>query len=314
MAPQVVTRAIRALPARKDLAGRRGMAVQREAYWLAFWLLLPATLGLFVFTFIPIAYALWISFNNYQLLSGNTSPVGLANYTRLIGDPVFWNALWVAAAYTAITVVAQVVGGLGLALLIKDKLRGLAFFRTVYFLPVVASFVVMATVWKFLYAETGIFNTLLLTVGIPPQPFLRSADQALVSIAVLGFWKFVGFNMLVFLGGLQAIPADVYEAAAMDGAGRLQSFVRITLPLLKRVMLFVVVMTTIEAFKVFTPVYVMTSGGPQDSTNAIVFLVFRTAFRYYEMGYAAAMSFVLLAMVVVVMLLQFRALRTEVEY
>jgi ABC-type sugar transport system permease subunit len=295
-------------------APRGRTAAQRESYQLAFWLLLPATLGLIAFTFIPIAYALWISFNDYQLLTGNTTWIGLANYARLLSDPVFSQSLWVAAVYTAMMVVAQVIGGLGLALLVQDRVRGIGFFRTVYFLPVVASFVVMAAVWKFLYAETGIFNTLLLTVGLSPQPFLKSVDQALPSIAVLGFWKFVGFNMLVFLGGLQAIPPDLYEAAGIDGAGPIRRFVDVTLPLLKRVMLFVVVMTTIEAFKVFTPIYIMTSGGPQESTNAVVFLVFRTAFRYFEMSYAAAMSFVLLGLVMILMWAQFRALRTEVEY
>ena len=289
-------------------------AAQRESYQLAFWLLLPATLGLVAFTFLPILYALWISFNNYQLLTGNTTWIGLANYTRLVADPVFTQSLWVAGVYTAMMVVAQVVGGLGLALLVQDRVRGVGFFRTAYFLPVVASFVVMAAVWKFLYAETGIFNTLLLTVGIPAQPFLKSVNQALPAIAVLGVWKFVGFNMLVFLGGLQAIPPDLYEAAGIDGASSLRRFIYVTLPLLKRVMLFVVVMTTIEAFKVFTPIYLMTSGGPQDTTNAVVFLVFRTAFRYNEMSYAAAMSFVLLGVVMVLMWVQFRALRTEVEY
>jgi multiple sugar transport system permease protein len=289
-------------------------AAQREGYRLAFWLLLPATAGLIAFTFLPIAYALWISFNNYQLLTGNTTWIGIANYARLVSDPVFHQSLWVAGLYTIMMVVAQVVGGLGLALLVQDRVRGIGFFRTVYFLPVVASFVVMAAVWKFLYAETGIFNTLLLTVGLSPQPFLKSVEQALPAIAVLGFWKFVGFNMLVFLGGLQAIPPDLYEAADIDGAGPVRRFISVTLPLLKRVMLFVVVMTTIEAFKVFTPIYVMTSGGPQESTNAVVFLVFRTAFRYFEMGYAAAMSFVLLGLVMVLMWAQFRALRTEVEY
>jgi multiple sugar transport system permease protein len=172
----------------------------------------------------------------------------------------------------------------------------------------------MATVWKFLYAESGLFNALLLALGAPAQPFLKSADEALASLAVLGLWKFVGFNMLVFLGGVQAVPADLYEAAALDGAGARQRFVYVTLPLLKRVMLFVVVMTSIESFKLFTPVYVMTSGGPQDSTNAIVFHIFRTAFRYYELDYAAAMSFLLLAVVLILMWFQFRALRTDVEY
>jgi ABC-type sugar transport system permease subunit len=287
---------------------------QREAYWLAFWLLLPATLGLIVFTFAPLVYAFWISFQNYQLLSGQLTWIGAANYTRLLSDPVVMYSLAVSGLYTVISVAAQVVLGLGLAVLVKDRVRGLGFFRTAYFLPVVASFVVMATIWKFLYAESGLFNTLLLTIGLPPQPFLKSADEALLSIAALGVWKFVGFNMLIFLGGLQAIPADLYESAALDGAGPIQRFWHITLPLLKRVMLFVVVMTSIESFKLFTPVYVMTSGGPQDSTNAIVFQIFRTGFRYYELGYAAAISFLLLALVMVLMWLQFRALRTDVEY
>jgi multiple sugar transport system permease protein len=287
---------------------------QREAYWLAFWLLLPATVGLIIFTFAPLVYAFWISFQNYQLLSGQLTWIGADNYIRLLSDAGLVNSLVVSGLYTLISVAAQVVLGLGLAVLVKDRVRGLGFFRTAYFLPVVASFVVMATIWKFLYAESGLFNTILLTVGLPPQPFLKSADEALLSIAALGVWKFVGFNMLIFLGGLQAIPSDLYESAALDGAGPMQRFRHITLPLLKRVMLFVVVMTSIESFKLFTPVYVMTSGGPQDSTNAIVFQIFRTGFRYYELGYAAAMSFLLLALVMVLMWLQFRALRTDVEY
>jgi multiple sugar transport system permease protein len=287
---------------------------QREAYWLAFWLLLPATLGLIVFTFAPLGYALWISLQDYQLLSGQLTWIGTANYVRLLSDPGVVKSLMVSGLYTVISVAAQVVLGLGLAVLVKDRVRGLGFFRTAYFLPVVASFVVMATIWKFLYAESGLFNALLLTVGLPAQPFLKSADQALLSVAALGVWKFVGFNMLIFLGGVQAIPADLYESASLDGAGPIQRFWHITLPLLKRVMLFVVVMTSIESFKLFTPVYVMTTGGPQDSTNAIVFQIFRTGFRYYELGYAAAMSFLLLAIVMVLMWLQFRALRTDVEY
>jgi multiple sugar transport system permease protein len=287
---------------------------QREAYWLAFWLLLPATVGLIVFTFAPLGYAFWISLQDYQLLSAQLTWIGAANYVRLLSDPGVVKSLIVSGLYTVISVAAQVVLGLGLAVLVRDRVLGLGFFRTAYFLPVVASFVVMATIWKFLYAESGLFNTLLLTVGLPAQPFLKSADQALLSIAALGVWKFVGFNMLIFLGGVQAIPADLYEAAALDGAGPIQRFWHITLPLLKRVMLFVVVMTSIESFKLFTPVYVMTTGGPQDSTNAIVFQIFRTGFRYYELGYAAAMSFLLLAIVMVLMWLQFRALRTDVEY
>jgi multiple sugar transport system permease protein len=287
---------------------------QREAYWVAFWLLLPATAGLIIFTFVPIVYAFWISLHDYQLLSGQLTWTGAANYVRLLSDPTVSKALVVSLLYTVISVVAQVVLGLGLALLVRERVRGLGFFRAAYFLPVVASLVVMATIWKFLYAESGLFNTMLQSVGLPAQPFLKSADQALPSIAALGVWKFVGFNMLVLLGGLQAIPADLYESAGLDGAGAIKRFAYITLPLLKRVLLFVVVMTSIESFKLFTPVYVMTTGGPQDSTDAIVFQIFRTGFRYYELGYAAAMSFLLLAIVMILMWFQFRALRSDVEY
>src|SRR5215467_12452495 len=278
---------------------RWSLTGRSETYWVAFWLLLPATVGLIVFTFAPLVYALWISLHNYQLMSGQLTWLGLDNYAHLyahlLNDGLVVKSLGISALYAGMSVVAQVVLGLGLALLVKDHVRGMGVFRTAYFLPVVASFVVMATIWKFLYAESGLFNALLLSLGLPAQPFLKSADQALASLAVLGVWKFVGFNMLVFLGGVQAIPADLYESAALDGANAGRRFVHITLPLLKRVMLFVVVLTSIESFKLFTPVYVMTSGGPQESTNAIVFHIFRTGFRYYDLGYAAAMSFLLLA-------------------
>jgi len=169
---------------------------QREAYWVAFWLLLPATVGLIVFTFAPLGYALWISLHDYQLLSGQLTWIGAANYVRLLSDLSVLKALVVSGLYTLISVAAQVILGLALALLVKDRVRGLGFFRTAYFLPVVASCVVMATIWKFLYAESGLFNAMLLTVGLPGQPFLKSADQALLSIATLGAWKFALLNKL----------------------------------------------------------------------------------------------------------------------
>src|SRR5260370_10998347 len=162
---------------------------QREAYWVAFWLLLPATVGLIVFTFAPLGYALWISLHDYQLLSGQLTWIGSANYVRLVSDPGALKSLVVSGLYTLISVAAQVILGLALALLVNDRGRALGFYRTACFLPVVSSFVVMATIWKFLYAESGLFNAILLTVGLPAQPFLKSADQALSSIAALGASK-----------------------------------------------------------------------------------------------------------------------------
>jgi len=295
-------------------ARRRGSSAHTDRRLTAFWLLLPATIGLLVFTFTPMAYALWVSFQDFELLTGSQGFVGLANYQRLFQDQLFLKTIATTSAYTAITLVAQVSIGLGLAILVNQKIRGLTFFRTAYFLPVVASFVVMAAVWKSMYAQSGIFNTLLLTVGLDAQPFLTSVSQALPSMAALGVWKFVGFDMLIFLGGLQGIPNEIYQAASIDGAGAVRRFTSITLPLLKRVMLFVVVITTIESFNVFTSVFQMTRGGPQESTHTVVFNIFLEGFRYFDMGYATAMSFVLVAFVCVLMFIQFRMLRTDVEY
>jgi multiple sugar transport system permease protein len=292
---------------------RRGSA-HSDRRWTAFWLLLPATLGLIVFTFGPIGYALLVSFQDFELLAGPAGWVGLQNYQRLFEDPLFLKAVVTTTLYTAITLVAQVTLGLALAMLVNQRIRGLAFFRTAYFLPVVASYVVMAAVWKSMYAQSGVFNTLLITAGFGAHPFLTSVREALPSLAILGVWKFVGFDMLVFLGGLQAIPREVYQVADIDGAGPIQRFFYITLPLLKRVLLFVVVITTIESFNVFTPVYQMTKGGPQETTHTIVYHVFINGFRYYDLGYATAISFALVAFVGGLVALQFRLLRTDVEY
>src|SRR5206468_3913793 len=201
-----------------------------------------------------------------------------------------------------------------LALLFKQRVAGLAFFRSAFFVPVVTSLVVVSTVWKLMYNSQGFLNGLLSTLGLSPQPFLASTTQALPSLVVMSVWKDVGFYMLIFLAGLQAISVELYESAAIDGTTRWQSFTRITLPLLRRAAVFVVVVGTISAFKIFTPVYLMTDGGPADSTMVLVFYIFRTAFRYFEMGYASAMSFILLAIVLVLTLVQFRLLRTTVEY
>jgi multiple sugar transport system permease protein len=298
---------------RRRPALMRGSA-HSDRRWTAFWLLLPATLGLVVFTFAPIGYALLVSFQEFELLAGPAGWVGLANYQHLFEDPLFLKAVVTTTLYTVMTLVAQVTLGLALAMLVNQRIRGLAFFRTAYFLPVVASYVVMASIWKSMYAQSGIFNTLLITLGLGPHPFLTSVREALPSLAILGVWKFVGFDMLVFLGGLQAIPREVYQVADIDGAGPIQRFFYITLPLLKRVLLFVVVITTIESFNVFTPVYQMTKGGPQETTHTIVYHVFINGFRYYDLGYATAISFALVAFVGGLVAIQFRLLRTDVEY
>jgi len=267
-----------------------------------------------LFSILPIAQALRISFLDYSLLNPEQIPVGLENYDRAVKDPVFRVALKNTMVYTVLLVAFQTIMALVLALLLKQRVRGLAFFRSAFFVPVVTSLVVISTVWKLLYNSQGFINAFLRTVGLPAQPFLSSASQALLSLVAMGVWKDVGFYMLIFLAGIQSIPVDLYESASIDGATPWKAFGKITLPLLRRPAVFVLVVGTIAAFKVFTPVYLMTDGGPAESTTVMVFYIFRTAFRYFQMGYASAMSVILLGIVLVLTLIQFRLLRTTVEY
>lgn len=293
----------------------RTSGLRWEEYRAAFILLLPAALGLLVFAFVPIAQAIQLSFYNAPLLSPQRTPVGFDNYLAALNDAVFLKALSNTAVYTVGVVVLQVLLALSLALLVNHRLPGVAFFRSAYFLPVMTSLVVVSTVWKIMYhTDNGLINSLLRSVGAPPQKWLTSPDLALLSIILMSVWKEVGFSMLVLLGGLQNIPSDFYEAASLDGASAWQAFTRVTLPLLRRATLFVMVLSTISAFKVFIPIYVITSGGPVDSTQTLVYQVFQNAFRYNQLGYASALSFLVLLLALALVALQFRLLRSDVEY
>ena len=292
----------------------RRPGLKREEYRAAVILLLPASIGLILFSFIPILQALQLSFYDAPLLSTQRTFVGLENYATALSDPVFIRAMLNTVVYAVEAVILQVLVALALALLIRNYFPGIGFFRSAYFLPVVTSLVVVSTVWKIMYhTENGLINSVLRTATLPSIPWLTSPDVALWSIVILGLWKEVGFSMLVLLGGLHSIPRDYYEAAAIDGATGGRSFWHITLPLLRRAMLFVVVLSTINAFKLFTPVYVMTDGGPSDSTQTMVFYIFQSVFRYFKMGYASALSFLLLLLVLILAAIQFRLFRSDIE-
>ncbi|HLQ63207.1 MAG TPA: sugar ABC transporter permease [bacterium] len=276
--------------------------------------LLPAAGGILLFSILPIMQAFRISFFDYSLLNPEQVFIGFSNYDRAWTDPVFRVALTNTLLYTVLLVTIQTAAALVLALLLKQQVRGLAFFRSSIFLPVITSLVVISTVWKLMFNSQGFINSFLQTVGLGAQPFLASPGQALLSLVFMGVWKDVGFYMLIFLAGLQAIPMELYESAEIDGATKARRFVWITLPLLRRATVFVIVIGTISAFKVFTPVYLMTDGGPANSTTVIVFYIFRSAFRYFQMGYASAMSFILLGIVLILTVVQFRLLRPSEEY
>jgi multiple sugar transport system permease protein len=277
--------------------------------------LLPGVLGLVLFSLLPLVYAFVMSLNRWDAFRGPLGFVGLDNYYTLVVDPSFWRGLRNTAYYALWEVPLQCCLALGLALLVQQPLRGIGLFRAAYYLPVVVSMVVASALWRILLdSQSGLLNSLLAAVGLPRQPFLLSPTLTLPTLAVALSWKWVGFSMLIFLAGLQGIPRDYYEAAEIDGASVLQRFWSITLPLLRRPAAVVVVTTSVNAFKLFTPIYIITQGGPQESTTTIVYQMFQNAFRYNKLDLASAMGFVLLLLLLLLTAVQLRWLRSGVEY
>lgn len=290
---------------------KRGRFLRGEEM-TAWWFVLPSFILLLIFVFYPMLQAFIISFQNYSLVSDTRSFVGLDNYKGLMHDTDFFNSLKHSFYFAVIVIPIQTAISLGLALLIQKKVALTGLFRTVYFIPVVISTAVAATVFKLIYnKEFGILNNFLKMVHLPTTDFLSNPHTAMNGIIVLGIWKAVGFFMIIFLAGLNNIPQDLYEAARVDGASKLQQFFRITLPLLNRTMAFVVIMTTIDAIKLSGLVFVLTNGGPNGSTETAVFYIYKQAFTQMQMGYGTAAAFVLFAIVLVISLVQMRLFRNE---
>ena len=268
--------------------------------------LAPSFAHLLVFSVGPILFALWLSFHQWNLLSPDRPFVGLANYRELAADADFWHAVRNTAVYV-LFVPAGMVLALGLALLVNRKMPGVNLLRAAFFLPYVTSFVAISLIWKWmLQPDVGLLNNLLERIGIPAQPWLSSPSTALPSLMLMSVWMYAGYMMVIFLAGLQNIPASLYESARIDGAGAWHRFRHITLPMLRPTTLFILVTMVIFMFQVFTAVYVMTEGGPLHATDVIVYHIYRNAWEYLRMGYASAMAWVLFAIVFLVTLVQFR--------
>ncbi|AEI40527.1 carbohydrate ABC transporter permease [Paenibacillus mucilaginosus] len=274
--------------------------------------LLPALLLLLVFVFYPMVQAVVISFQNYSLVGSKPSFVGLDNYVALLSDRNFYSSLKHSFYFALVVIPLQTALSLGLALLIQKPGRLSGGLRTIYFIPVIISTGVAATVFKLIYnKEFGLLNTFLKALGLPVTSFLSDPETAMNGVIGLGIWKAAGFFMIIFLAGLNNIPRDLYEAAHVDGASRLQQFRSITLPLLKRTMAFVVIMTTIDAIKLSGLVFVLTNGGPNGSTETVVFYIYKLAFQQMQMGYATAAAFVLFAIVLLISLIQMKLFKEE---
>jgi multiple sugar transport system permease protein len=275
----------------------------------------PALAAIGVFFVLPVSAALLLSLTDFDIYAvaepASLRFVGLANYARLVSDPSFWNALQNTLYFAAVGGTLSVLTSLAGALLLEAPLaRARGFFRTVYFLPVVTTLVAVAIVWRFLYhPRIGLLNRALEAIGLPAVDWLGDPAWAMPAIIGLAIWKSFGWNLVIFAAGLQAIPARLYEAARLDGASGWQQLRHITLPLLLPTTSFVVLMTAIGSLQLFAEPYVMTQGGPGDATRSLVLLMYEQGFRWWNLGFAAAIAFVLFAIVAAATWLGRRVLR-----
>ena len=276
--------------------------------------LLPALVPLVVFRIFPMMASLWVSLTKWNLLRP-WEFVGLENYQKLLSDPQFHKALLNTLYYMVGYLPLVLTGALAVALLLNSKLKGIAFFRGIYFLPVVTSWVVVALLWKWLLSpEGGFVNYMLSLFGIDGPGWWTDPAWAMPSIILASVWKDLGFNMLILLAGLQAIPEQLYEAARIDGAGIWRRIRSVTLPLLTPSILFVTILAMIGAFQVFDQVYVMTEGGPAGATTVVMEQVVKKAFKYGLMGEASAMSWILFAIILTFTVLQLKFQKKWVHY
>jgi multiple sugar transport system permease protein len=280
---------------------------RRRSVYIAYLLLLPALVCLAVFRLYPIATTFAGSLYSQSIMqAGKEVFVGLNNYARLFRDPVFWQAFCVTIKLNVVINPLQVMIALGLAIMVNQRFRGIGFYRLLFFIPLGVSLPIASIVWRTLLdPNSGLINSMLNGFGIPSQPFLISKDQALWCIVAVATWKGASFWMIFLWAGLQDIPAQLYEAARIDGAGPFGRFVRITFPLLRRPLLFVLITDTAVNFLLFVPMFLLTRGGPSYSTNVLMYEAYKSGFIYGDMGRSLALVTVLLLLVVATVAAQF---------
>ena len=267
----------------------------RRAMW-GYIFILPAMIFFAIWVVLPLFTAVGMSFTDYNTATAKF--VGLKNYLTIFKNPDTFLAIKNTVQFALELIPLNIIISLILALLVDQKIRGVVIFRTAYYLPVLTSIVVAGIVWSALYDyRSGPFNAILEWFGLPAQKWLTDSSTALSSVVMVRVWKGVGFNMMVFLAGLQAIPNELYEAAMMDGARGWQKIRYITLPMLMPTTFYIFVMACISSFQVFSEIYVMTKGGPAGATKTLIYLIWEQAFEYSNLGYASALAVVLLVIV-----------------
>jgi len=298
-------------------ARRRGgfSALRRQEMFTAYLFLLPNILGFLIFSSVPVVTTFSISLLDWDLIRRPTF-VGFDNYVKLLSDDQVFRKVLVNTGYYVLgTVPASIILSLLLALAMNSSVRGISFFRAVFFIPVISASVAVAMMWRWIFnTDYGLLNLWFTSVGLPRIPWLSSTAWAMPALIIMAVWKSLGFNMVIFLAGLQGIPAQLYEAASIDGANRWHRFRYITVPMLAPTTFFVLVISVIASFQVFDLAFVLTKGGPGDATNAMVMYIYNQAFQFFHMGYAAAVAWVLFAIMFGITLLQTQLQRRWVHY
>ncbi len=273
----------------------------------AFLALLPSLVIFVVFTIYPIFHSLYLSFFNVSLLASSRVFIGFDNYANLLQNPTFQRAVKNTVYYTIGVVPIGITLSLILAILLNNKLRFKGFFRAAFFAPVVTSMVAVSIVWSWMLEPNyGLMNGLLAKIGIVGPGWLTDPSWALTSVILLSIWKNLGFNMVIFLAGLQDIPMEIYESADLDGVNSFQKFRYMTIPMMQGPITFATIVSMIKSMQVFGQIYVMTGGGPANSTMVVVYYLYQQAFEFYRTGYASAVAWVLFVVILLLTLIQNR--------
>ncbi|WP_222851606.1 carbohydrate ABC transporter permease [Phytoactinopolyspora mesophila] len=270
---------------------------------IAYVFILPYVVLFLAFKIIPAIFGVGLSFTNWRP-TGGADFVGMDNFSRLFSDPIFWGALRVTLVYAVIAIPMSITVSLFMAVLCDRTLRGMGIYRSIFFLPVVTSSVISGIIWVWIFGQQGPLNWLIGLVGAGPLGWLQSDLLVLPSLAMVSAWSNFGYNMLILLAGMLAIPKDYYEASSLDGANWFQRFRHVTIPLLKPALFFVLILEIIKSFQVFDTIYVMTGGGPVRSSYTLTYMIYDQGFGYFDFGYASAAGVVLLVITLTVSLVQ----------
>ncbi|MEA3432863.1 MAG: sugar ABC transporter permease [candidate division WOR-3 bacterium] len=272
----------------------------------------PYIIFFLLFVGYPLMFSLVLVFHKWNII-GPMKFIGFGNFWQLLHDALFWKSLGNTLIFLTIHIPLQIIIALVIANILNQRIAARGFFRAAFFLPVVVSGVVVTILWQQLYSqETGLFNTLLSRIGLPKAPWLTSTRLAMPSIAIMATWKNIGLYIVLFLTGLQSIPLSLYEVADLDGASEVQKFFHVTIPMLNPTMVMVVILSTLGGFSLFIEPYVMTGGGPMNSTLSCVLYIYKQAFYFNHMGYAATLGFTVALIIMIVVIIQRKLVETEI--